>query len=528
MRNFLILFKVNFINSLRINRFLKKKQGKTKIAIISLLFIIILLAFMGISFFYYMMFADILKVEEKVEYILIIASSFGAFMLVIQTIIRADGHLFKARDYDMLMSMPINQRDVVFSKVLSLLFTDYLFFSIFFIPGVIVYGIYSGFTVWLVVYGLISLIVTPLLPISIFSFLSYFVTSFTRNWKHKNIFKIVIMLIFLVGFMMLSMSSQSMEENPGQFAESMFNTAKTLYYPGYVNYKALMGDIPSTLLYIGINGGFFLIFVFLLGITYKKTNSRTEKSFKKEEFVLDDNLASDGEIKTLFKKEFKRYISSPMYVINSGVGAVLLPIILVFTYLQFSKAGAGTDNSLLFVMLSAMGYFIITITSTTSCTISLEGKQFWIIKSAPVKTTNVFIAKSLVNIVSALPFLFIAIIIGIFLIKFSIIEIIIFTAVVSLGLLMITTLGLFINLLLPKMDWDQEIKVVKQSASVVVLMLMSFVLDILLFGLSFLIFTLSSISIAILSFIALSTIINVVIIILLGTVGRNKYDKMSA
>ena len=65
MRNFLILFKVNFINSLRINRFLKKKQGKTKIAIISLLFIIILLAFMGISFFYYMMFADILKVEEK-------------------------------------------------------------------------------------------------------------------------------------------------------------------------------------------------------------------------------------------------------------------------------------------------------------------------------------------------------------------------------------------------------------------------------------------------------------------------------
>ncbi|NCC71418.1 hypothetical protein EOM09_07610 [bacterium] len=271
-----------------------------------------------------------------------------------------------------------------------------------------------------------------------------------------------------------------------------------------------------------------MIFVFLLGITYKKTNSRTEKSFKKEEFVLDDNLASDGEIKTLFKKEFKRYISSPMYVINSGVGAVLLPIILVFTYLQFSKAGAGTDNSLLFVMLSAMGYFIITITSTTSCTISLEGKQFWIIKSAPVKTTNVFIAKSLVNIVSALPFLFIAIIIGIFLIKFSIIEIIIFTAVVSLGLLMITTLGLFINLLLPKMDWDQEIKVVKQSASVVVLMLMSFVLDILLFGLSFLIFTLSSISIAILSFIVLSTIINVIIIILLGTVGRNKYDKMSA
>lgn len=528
MKNFLILLKVNFINNLRINRFLKNKQGKTKIALISLLFIVGLLFFMGIGFIYYMMFADILRTEGKLEYILLIASSFGAFMLVMQTIVRADGHLFKARDYDMLMSMPINQRDVVFSKIVSLLFADYLFFSIFFVPGVIVYGIYAGFTIWLIIYGLISLIVTPLLPIAIFSFLSYFVSSITRNWKYKNIFKIIIMFIFVVGIMMLSMTTQNMDDNPGQFAESMFNSARGLYYPGYINYLAFMGSVKAALLYVGINVGVFAVFVFLLGITYKKTNSRTEKSFKKSEFVLDDSITSSGEIKTLFKKEFKRYISSPIYVLNSGIGAVLLPILLVVTFLQSGSPIEGLDSSLFYVLLTAMGYFIITITSTTSCTISLEGKQFWIIKSAPVKTENVFIAKILVNIVSATPFILIAILLAIFLIKFTLIQVIIYTTIVSLGLLMISTLGLLVNIFLPKMVWDQEVKVVKQSASVIVLMLLSFGLDILFFGLSIIIFLYSSIFYAILSFVIFSAIINSLIIILLGTVGKNKYEKMSA
>ncbi|HPL02053.1 MAG TPA: hypothetical protein PLE59_00890 [Bacteroidales bacterium] len=528
MRNFLILLKVNFINNLRINRFLKKKKGKTKVALISLLFIVALLFFMGIGFLYYMMFADILKAEGKVEYILLIASSFGAFMLVMQTIVRADGHLFKARDYDMLMSMPINQRDVVFSKVLSLLFADYLFFSIFFIPGVIVYGVHTGFTAWLIIYGLISLVVTPLLPISIFSFLSYFVSIITRNWKYKNIFKIIIMFLFVVGIMMISITSQNMEDNPGQFAESMFNSARAIYYPGYLNYLGFMGNIGAALLYIGLNVGFFSIFVFLLGITYQKTNSRTEKSFKKEEFILDDKITSDGEIKTLFKKEFKRYISSPIYVLNSGVGAVLLPILLVVMFLQLRSGTEAIDSSLIFVIITAMGYFIITITSTTSCTISLEGKQFWIIKSAPVKTENVFIAKALINIVSALPFLLIAIVLAIFLVKFSLIQILIYATVVLLGLLLITNLGLLINLFLPKMVWDQEVKVVKQSASVVVLMLLSFILDVLLFGASIIVGVLSSVFFGIMTFIILSVIINIIVIVLLNTVGKNKYERMSA
>ncbi|HOE15426.1 MAG TPA: hypothetical protein PLH82_01915, partial [Candidatus Paceibacterota bacterium] len=186
------------------------------------------------------------------------------------------------------------------------------------------------------------------------------------------------------------------------------------------------------------------------------------------------------------------------------------------------------DSSLIFVIITAMGYFIITITSTTSCTISLEGKQFWIIKSAPVKTENVFIAKALINIVSALPFLLIAIVLAIFLVKFSLIQILIYATVVLLGLLLITNLGLLINLFLPKMVWDQEVKVVKQSASVVVLMLLSFILDVLLFGASIIVGVLSSVFFGIMTFIILSVIINIIVIVLLNTVGKNKYERMSA
>lgn len=528
MKNFLILLKVNFINNLRLNRLLKKKQGKTKVALISLLLVLAILFFMGIGFLYYMLFADILKAEGKVEYILLIASSFGAFMLVMQTIMRADGHLFKARDYDMLMSMPINQRDVVLSKIVSLLLADYLFFAIFYIPGLLVYGINVGFTSWLVLYGLIGFIVTPLLPISLFSFLSYFISLITRNWKHKNIIKIITLLVFTIGIMSIGMISQGLEDNPGQFAINMFNTARAIYYPGYINYLALMGSVSAAFIYIGINIFFFSIFVILLGITYKKTNSRTEKSFKKEAFVLNEKTSSDGELKTLFKKEIKRYLSSPIYVLNSGIGAVLLPVLLVAMYFQFKGAQEALTPTLLFIILTSIGHFVVTLTSTTSVTISLEGKQFWILKSAPVKTENVFLAKMLVNLVSALPFVLIATILGYFLIGFSLGEVILYLIIIILGLLMITSLGLLVNLLLPKMVWDQEVKVVKQSASVIVLMLFSFGIDIILFGASIYIYSISSIFHGVLTFVALLIILNIVIVILLGTVGKKKYEKMSA
>ena len=157
-----------------------------------------------------------------------------------------------------------------------------------------------------------------------------------------------------------------------------------------------------------------------------------------------------------------------------------------------------------------------------------RSKQFWIIKSAPVKTENVFIAKALINIVSALPFLLIAIVLAIFLVEFSLIQILIYTTVVLLGLLLITNLGLLINIFLPKMVWDQEVKVVKQSASVIVLMLLSFILDVLLFGASIIVGVLSSVFFGIMTFIILSVITNIIVIVLLNTVGKNKYERMSA
>ena len=59
-------------------------------------------------------------------------------------------------------------------------------------------------------------------------------------------------------------------------------------------------------------------------------------------------------------------------------------------------------------------------------------------------------------------------------------------------------------------------------------MLLSFILDVLIFGASIIVGVLSSVFFGIMTFIILSVITNIIVIVLLNTVGKNKYERMSA
>lgn len=131
------------------------------------------------------------------------------------------------------------------------------------------------------------------------------------------------------------------------------------------------------------------------------------------------------------------------------------------------------ENFLLPVVAAVIS-FCVVMTCTTSPSISLEGRNLGILKSLPLEPMTIFLGKVGVNLILLLP----AVVLNVGLLSaglgFDGLEAILFLCVEVLYSLMIAIAGILVNLYLPKLEWTAQVAVVKQSASVLVAMLIGF------------------------------------------------------
>ena len=84
--------------------------------------------------------------------------------------------------------------------------------------------------------------------------------------------------------------------------------------------------------------------------------------------------------------------------------------------------------------------------------------------------------------------------------------------------------GLFINILAPKLDWDNEVRAIKQTGAPVISMLFGFLIDGLLFIIPFILeiyFGFGLIGVLVMGILILN-----IVSILLFTVGKSKYERI--
>ena len=179
----------------------------------------------------------------------------------------------------------------------------------------------------------------------------------------------------------------------------------------------------------------------------------------------------------LVKKETKRYFSSTVYMFNTLVGVVLLLIATIAMSVNFGGTiemitegeDLGIDlNEVLNLMPKIFfGLIIATtcLTSITSSSISLEGKNFYILKSLPVKFDKILLGKILSSNLITMPAIFISDIVFLVAFKPEFFDTI---AIILISIIMPTLIGiigLLVNLKYPKMNATSDTEVVKQSTS---------------------------------------------------------------
>ena len=121
-------------------------------------------------------------------------------------------------------------------------------------------------------------------------------------------------------------------------------------------------------------------------------------------------------------------------------------------------------NTAVFSHYAKKEYKMGTLTSTTAASLSLEGKNRWIMCSAPTQARTVYNSKIAVNLTVILPVLYISAIFIRIAITCSLMQTVLLFIIPTVYTFFISVLGVYLNIKFPKYDWTSEYYAVKGGA----------------------------------------------------------------
>ena len=281
--------------------------------------------------------------------------------------------------------------------------TNLLISIIVVLPSVIIFGANAETGMSASIIFLLSLLFLPIIPMIISLGLGVLISMVSSRSKHQNIFSLVLSTLAVLLIVVASTQAQSMSPNElVNIGLIISNMANRIYPPAALISKAV--EYENWLYFLAFAGTSILVggaFVGAVAHFYQKMNTATfSHSTTKYE---KKSLKVSSPFKAMYKREFDRYFSCTIYALNSTIGMVLLfvvSLLLMFidpVIIERQSGIVGLSQMLRGVLPLVIAVFI-TMTSTASASLSLEGKSRWIMCSVPVRAIDIFNSKIAVNL----------------------------------------------------------------------------------------------------------------------------------
>jgi ABC-2 type transport system permease protein len=385
------------------------------------------------------------------------------------------------------------------------------------------------------------LFILPIIPIVLSCIIGTITTSLASRFKFKNLAQIVTTTIVLLCVFYISMNLDGFFNYLTKHATSLNDLIIKIYYPAGM-YAKLATDfnLLDLLIFIGINILIFVVAILVLSKFYFKINSRLKKvTSTKKTSINKLTIKRNSQTSSLIKKELNTFFKTPVFIVNAGFGLVLFigaailvsikydsVILILSDPLKFnlSKDLINNNISLIVMMLIAMAGFM---TSITNSVISLEGKNINILKSLPIKTKTILMSKVYSSLIITTPPILVGDLILFIRFRLSIIQMILLLLISILIPLISHLVGIIVNLRYPKLDWENQAEVVKQSTSSFVAVMIGLVSLVLLVGIVFKLVGVVSQTIILLVSVGLFTIINMILYLYLIKKGTKEFNKLS-
>lgn len=432
------------------------------------------LCFIGIFGVYFFRLAeDFVEQEYGWAYFSMVAIVMMSIGFV-TTVFAAQSQIFEAKDNDLLMSMPIPVRYIVMSRIGTLLIIELVESIVIGIEAVVVYNFFGKIPMRGYFFLVFELIGLNLITATIATLLGWILAFITSKVHRKALVTTITTLALAAGFFALISAGQNYLNRMLGNDVAMENAMNNALYPFYCFGKGVCeGGVGEFLLFIGLSVLIFGGLVYGLSPFFLRITT-TKKGTLRKKYNPEKNKLRP--VKTaLLKKELKRFFTNASYMLNTGMGLLVLTagtiLLLVEKDVLFKIAGDFPymrRNMGMFLIFIEMFFCMLNVISAPS--ISLEGEGLWICKSMPLKPSDILMAKVKSHLIICMPFV----------VMFGIAANIVLplTPALRVGMFLIpggatvftAHLGVVCNLMLPKFDWTDESVAVKQSLAVIATM----------------------------------------------------------
>lgn len=465
MNNFFSLVKVEFLSQLGLNKILHSKKNKRLSGISGLCFFALLMigmiAFIG--YVYSDMFAIMLAPMERIDELLPLMLAISCLLSFVLSFYTSANVLYGYKDYDLLMSMPIKPVAIVLSKLVFIYVFDLIFAVLIVVPSLVVYSSYVSLTVGLILTVALMTVFSPFLPTALSLFLGALIAFISSRFRKKNIAQIIMYLLFFIACFGVGFLSGAEMIDPtaiiGKIYFIMPWAVKGLSQPLFLGLYLLVNLLP------------FLAISLVCAITYKKMNSLITAKKRTKEFRLK-TYGGKTPFGALLSREVSRLFSNATYTMNALIGPIL-GVIMSIAFAIIIKTILGVFVPELVVIFPAVFAFAFMMAPPTNCSVSLEGKPFWIVKTAPVSSKSLLNAKLMVNVIFTAVPAFISGVASMIIIGAPYYVVMLLTFISTAIALLGGAIGLIFNLLFPSLNWENEVKAIKQSLSVFLSILVS-------------------------------------------------------
>ena len=322
----------------------------------------------------------------------LLAIFLGAFGSVFNTY----SGLYFAKDNDLLLSLPIPVRTLMASRLLTVYLMGLMYSAVVILPAVIVYWVTVSTAPMALLGGVLLTALISIFVLTLSCALGWVVAKVSRKLKHKSFITVIVSLAGLAIYYFFVFKAQTAIEqlvaNAAVYGEKIKGAAHPLYVFGLTG----TGDVTAMLLSAAVILALFALTWTLLSRSFLQITTAAVK-----------RRGIDG---ALFGKELARFTASPNYMLNSGLGILLLPIsgILLLwkggTVVPLLNEAFTSQSGCAEVLLCTGVCAIASMNDMATPSVSLEGKSLWLAQSLPVKPWQVLRAKLKVQLaLTALP-----------------------------------------------------------------------------------------------------------------------------
>lgn len=399
-----------------------------------------------------------------------------------------------SNDVEKLIPLPIKESNIIISKFITMVIFNYLIVLLMILPVLIIAFKDFGGLLY-ILYSLLTILLLPVIPLGVDTIIIMLLMKLTNIQGRKDLLRNLSMffvLLIIIGLQMLLNSTLTSIE-PGkevEFLSALLQKSDGIMvwlgraYPPAIWFSKSISNAHNAfgLMYSLLNILIGLGMIYAIGQIGSKIylkalleKNNFKRSLKKVELGL--LIKNRSPIISIFLNDIKLVVRTPIFLFNCVSISFLLPIIVIV--MPLISGGDDVDFSELYfefehyftLILIAFFAFIATVNPTASTTYSREGKAHWINAIIPIAPRSMFIGRMLQPMLLEFISILVMLISLRFILPLSLGAMFSSTVIGMLVSLPICGIGVFIDRLYPKLDWDHPQRAVKQNVNVLLNML---------------------------------------------------------